>query len=84
MILLADNKGPDQTALTHIFEDTFSHCGVHMLKYRLPIMALLVDVRAVSLSTFMGVDNIRFGWDTEVNQLLIHNASFTICMLSIS
>ena len=26
----------------------------------------------------MGVDNIRFGWDTEVNQLLIHNAPLTI------
>ena len=29
----------------------------------------------------MGVDNIRFGWDTELNQLLIHNTPSPLCML---
>ena len=31
----------------------------------------------------MGGDNyIEFGWDTEVNPVLTHNASLTLCLLS--
>ena len=32
----------------------------------------------------MGVDSIWFGCDMEVNQLLIHNSSLTLCILSTS
>ena len=32
-------------------------------------------------STAMGVDNIRFGSDTDVIQLVTHNAPLTLCVL---
>ena len=42
--------------------------------------------KIITVYVFMpkGLDNIQFGWDREVNQFLIHNASLTLCVLSTS
>ena len=52
------------------------------LKARLTVQEMLAEWQIIKnmVKILLGVDGIRFSCDTEVNQLLIHNAQLTLHM----